>query len=400
MPKYKYSAVTIDGKEVKNQTINATNEVTALTLLRADGYYPSAIQEVREGSLEITTAKVKPRAMAGFCNQMAAMARAGVPISTTLEILRDQAEDPVLKKIMPDVYVDVHKGSSLSEALAPHAKRLPSFFLSMVEAGEASGSLDRCMERAAQSFTTSSKLNQKVKGAMIYPLVLLIVLIGVIVLMMTMVVPQFAAIYADLDAELPAMTLMLMAVSEFFVTRWFILLGAAIAVVGGFIFWKQSKTGAMAFDSFILKIPKVGKLLQKIYAARFAESLSSLTVAGVSLPDAIDITARSVSNKYIEWGLGEAVEALRKGETLSSQLSKMGVFPPLIVYVVRTGEESGTMEELLAKTSEFYNDEAEAAVTALISLLQPLLIVVMAIVILPVLLGIVQPMFGMYMEML
>ena len=400
MPKYKYNAVTIDGKEVKGRIINATNEVTALSLLRADGYFPSKLDEVKDGSIELWPAKVKPQAMAGFCNQMAAMIRAGVSISAILEILRDQAEDKVMKRIMPDIFSEVHKGASLSEAIKPFEKHFPNYFLSMVEAGEVSGSLDKCIERAAVSFTSQSKLSSKVKSAMIYPIAIFVILIAVTFLLMLFVVPEFAAVYEDIGADLPMITQVVMGISNFLVTRWYFVLAAAVAVVGGFLYWKRTEGGATKFGLFVLRIPKVGKLVQKIHAARFAESLASLTSTGISIPQAIEITSRSITNKYVESGLSKAVDALKRGETLSSQLKKMDVFPPLLVYVVKTGEESGTMEELLNKTSDFYNDEADAAVSAMLALLQPLLIVLMALMVLPVLLAIVTPMFGIYMEMM
>jgi type IV pilus assembly protein PilC len=327
---------------------------------------------------------------------MAAMLRTGVSISDTLDIMRAQTEDKDLKKVLEDVYQHVQRGVSLYEAFKPYKPNFPAMFLNMIEAGEASGKLDSCIERAGQVFTRSSKINGRIRNAMIYPIVLLTIMVLMLTGIMIFVIPQFVSLFESNNAELPFITQVLVAVSNFFRSRWYVILGVIVVTVLGFNFFLATRQGRIAFDKFRLNLPIIAKMLKVIYASRYAQMLSSMNMAGVPLGTALGVTARSIGNAYIEQGLYEVSRAVNEGERLSTQLVKLGMLPLMLVHLTRLGEESGTMDELLDQAADFYDSESESAIQALTSLLEPLLIVILALILVPVLLGILLPIFNMY----
>jgi type IV pilus assembly protein PilC len=252
------------------------------------------------------------------------------------------------------------------------------------------------MERAGAMFARNVKLNRKIKSAMVYPMVLLTLIIGVVVLMMVVVIPQFRTLFDQNNAELPGLTVLMITISDAFRYYWYIILGVAAAIVVGVKMWLSSPPGRLAFDRFKLKMPVVGKLLVKVYAARYSRTFSSLTSAGVPLIEAIRVTARSIINRHIEEELYEVANAVNRGEGLSGPLDKIEALPKTVVYMTRIGEESGTMSELLGRIADMYDDEAETALQALTALMEPAMIILMALIILPIVLAVILPVFSMY----
>jgi len=368
-------------------------------MLRQGGFFPVSISPVGGAEGRVTKVRIKVKPLAGFCSQMSAMLRAGVPIAKTLEILKNQTENKPLRLILESVFTAIQRGNSLSEALQPYEENFPAIFMNMIEAGEASGTLDDCLQRAGDSFTRSAKLNGKVRNSMIYPIIILVVLIGLLVLMLVFVVPAFSGMYADAGGELPAFTQALLGLSGFLQSYWYIVLLIAVGLVASFRIWLKTDAGRTAFDRLKFKMPVVNRLLNKIYAARFARTLSSLTATGVSLPNALNVTARSVVNRVMEKALYGVVDSINRGEELSACLERMDLLPDMIVYLTRLGEESGTLDTLLSQAADFFDDESDSALTAMMAMLEPMLILIMAAVVIPILLGVVQPMFGMF-EML
>ncbi|MCL2665581.1 MAG: type II secretion system F family protein, partial [Defluviitaleaceae bacterium] len=324
MPKYEYSAVSVTGEQISGD-YSSPDESGVTAMLRQGGYYPLKIKEKSGGGNLVTKAKIGVKPLAAFCAQMSAMLRAGVPIGKTLDILKTQTEDKNLKLILEDVYNSVHRGNNLSESLQPYSSQFPAIFLNMIEAGEASGMLDQCLERAGFSFTRTAKLNNKVKNATIYPTVILVVLLGLLILMMAFVIPAFTGMYTENDAELPGFTQGLISISDFVTSRWYILLGAAAVVFIGLKTWLSTDAGKTTLGKFLFKAPAVSKLINKVYAARFARTLSSLTAAGVALPHALNVTARSVVNRHMEKEIYKVVDAVNRGEELSQPLERMNL---------------------------------------------------------------------------
>ena len=395
MPKYQYKAVSLAGENVTGD-YSAPDRDSVVNMLRQGGYYPLEIVQTAEDVARVTNKKIRIKPLAGFCAQMASMLKAGVPIAKSLEILRDQTDYEPLQKVLEDVYAKVQRGNSLFHSFLPYRENFPVIFLNILEAGEESGRLDMCLERAGVSFSRTAKLNGKVKSAMVYPTVLLTLMVAIVVLLLIFVIPAFIGIFEANNAQLPALTQFLVDLSDFVVHRWYIVLTAVIVIVVVARMWLNSKRGREAFDRFKLHIPVISKLLIRVYAARYARTLSSLNASGVPLIHALSVTARSVGNVHIEKGLYKVMEAINRGEELSAELERMGDLPPMIVYMTRLGEESGTMDQLLDQTADYYDEESDAALQVLTSLLEPLMIVFMAIIILPVILAIIMPVFGMY----
>lgn len=395
MPRFKYTAAALSGEQVAGE-YTAPDRSGVVAMLRQGGYYPIDIFQLADDASRMTAKKIKVKPLAGFCSQMAAMLRAGVPIAKILEILKDQTDDDHLRIILEDVYTNVCRGYSLYDSFLPYRNNFPAIFLNMIEAGETSGKLDLCMDRAGVSFSRTAKLNGKLKGAMIYPAVLLVVMIGMVVLMLVFVIPSFIKLFEQNGAQLPFFTQIMVNLSNFIMTRWYIVLIVLAAIILGARAWLASDKGRTSFDRLKLRIPVVSKLLVKVYAARYARTLSSLNAAGVPLTQALNVVARSLSNRFMEKGMYKVVEAVTRGEELSAPLERMGTLPPMIVYMTRLGEESGTMDELLDQAADFYDDESEAALQALTALLEPLMIVLMAVIVVPVVLAIIQPVFSMY----
>jgi type IV pilus assembly protein PilC len=395
MPNYVYAAVNINGNEIKGEH-TAPDEKGVANMLHQQGYYATSIKK-KSGLMDVNigSAKLPVKVVARFCTQLSSMLRSGVPIVRTLEILASESEHKPLTKILDDVNSSIGQGSSLSQAMEPHEAAFPILFHSMVEAGEASGTLDSCLSRAGDSFTRAAKLNSKVKGAMIYPAIILLVLIGLLVVMLTVVVPQFADIFQQGGQELPAFTQFLLAASDFLQQRWYLVLGILGTIFVTIITYLRTDIGSTAFSKKLLRLPMLGKLINKIYASRFTRSLSSLVAAGVNLPQALAISNRTVGNKFLEKQLAKVVDDVKSGMQLSDAIGRMGYLPNLVTSVTKIGEESGELEEMLIQLAEYYDDEADSAVQAMLTIMEPALILVMAAIVVPILFGVLQPMFGM-----
>ncbi|MCL1883235.1 MAG: type II secretion system F family protein [Defluviitaleaceae bacterium] len=395
MPDFSYVALSMSGNEIRGKH-SAPDKNGVINMLHRQGYYPTSI---KKGSsfleMSIGTAKLPIKIAARLCTQMSSMLRAGVPIVRALKILASESEHRQLKKILDDVNSSIEQGSSLSQAVTPHRESFPLMFHSMVEAGEASGTLDSCLSRAGESFTRTAKLNAKVKGAMIYPSIIFIVLIGLIIVMLTFVVPQFADIFQQGGQELPAFTLRLLNANEFIVSRWYLILAMVAAVIILFVTFLRTDIGSISFDKMKTRLPLTGRLIRKVYAARFTRSLSSLVAAGVNLPQALDISNRTIGNKFLEKSLKTVVDDVKGGMHLSDAIERVGQLPNLVTNATKIGEESGELEEMLIQLAEYYDDEADSAVQAMLAIMEPALILIMAAIVVPILFGVLQPMFGM-----
>ncbi len=397
MPRFAYKAVSMTGENIAGEFF-ATDREGVVAMLRSGGLFPLDIAQQSEKVK--AQSKVKLKFLATFCSQLAAMLKAGVPIAKTLEILKDQTENKRLAEILNDVFAQVQKGVNLTDSFTPHAGAFPGIFMNMLEAGEASGTLDTCMERAGLTFLRQAKTNRKLQSAMIYPCFLLGVVVIVLIGMFVFVIPQFVGLYADNNAELPGFTKFLIAVSDLFVQRWYVPLIVVAAVVTGFRLGLRSDAGRTGFDRWKTKMPVLAKFIAKIYAARYARTLSSLNAAGVPLAQALTVTSRSVGNRHIEKALLRVVDSIHNGEDLSGPLERENVLPPMIHYMTRLGEESGTLDTLLDNAADYFDEESDAAIANMTAMMEPALIILMAIIIVPVIFGIVMPVFGMANTML
>lgn len=397
MPTYKYTALDRSGKRIQ-KTYTAQSKDEVLNMLRQNNYYPikvetdSKTKDIKKFTLP---KKVKIKDIAVFCRQFYAMLNAGVPIVHCLDILRYQTEHKTLKKALNDVYEDVHKGMTFSESLKNHKKIFPDLLINMVEAGEVSGNLDVIMDRMATHFEKENKINNKVKGAMAYPIILSVISVLVVVFLLIVVMPTFVGMFQGSGVELPKPTLILLDVSDFIKGFWYIITGVIIFLAYVYKKYSESDKGKHKIDAVKLNIPIVKGTTKKIVTSRFTRTLSTLLSSGVSLIEAIDIVSRVVGNKVVEKGLLQAKEDVRKGINLAEPIRNIGIFPPMVTSMIKIGEESGALDDILDKTANFYDDEVETAIQRMTTLLEPIMIVMMAIVIGAIVIAMVLPMFDM-----
>lgn len=396
MANYTYSAMDKAGK-VKKGKLEASSKSIATQTLKDNGLYPLEVAE--EGALQKDISfgnPVKTKDLTIFCQQFEAVLSAGISVLEALHLLREQTENKAFQKIISDLYSSVEQGESLSGSMSKHPKAFPAILINMIEAGEVSGNLEIALNRMATHFEKEFKLQQNIKKATMYPMVVSIISLGVVILLLVVVIPTFVGMFADLGMELPFTTRLLMAMSDFVMTKWYILIGVVVLAGGFFTYYARSEIGKMTLGGIKLKIPIFGPLNTKVVASRFARTLSTLLASGLPLLEAIEVVSKVVDNHSVMKGLQDAKDQVSKGMPLSKPIEEMGVFPPMITHMVRIGEDTGQLEPILDKVANFYDTEVETAVSQLTTILEPLIIVVLALVVGFVVISIIQPMFQMY----
>ena len=398
MAAYGYEALNSAGKEIKG-SVEADNIEAARQALKKQGIQVISIKPQSALTKDINI-KVggypKPRDMSVFCRQFVSMTKAGVTISEALKMLTEQTENDRLREAAEGVRVSVEKGETLASSLAVYPKIFPPLMVHMVEAGEASGSLDVALERMATQFEKSAKTTAMVKKAMIYPIAVCIVALAVVVVMLVVVIPNYSTMFDSLGTELPALTKAVQAASNFIITRWFILVPAIIAIVVLVKMFAETDTGIHFFDKIKLSIPAFKNLEIKTASAQMARTLSTLLAAGVPLVDAVEIVSNVMSNVYFKEALQDCRNEIIIGQPLSRPLEQSGLFPPMVYHMTRIGEETGATEEMLAKQADYYEEEVESAVASLMAAMEPVIIIVLAAIVLVLVGACLLPMMTMY----
>ena len=398
MAAFNYVAVDANGKQKKG-TLEAANEAAARNSLKAEGLIPISVEipNALNKDIEINIGKkVKSRDLSVFCKQFESILHDGVTVIQALQMITDQVTNKYLKKALDQTRILVEKGESLADAMRAQEGIFPDMLLNMVEAGEASGSLEVSFRRMAEQFEKDSKTSSMIKQAMIYPIVLLVVVAGVVVLMLTYIIPQFKETLEGAGMDLPAITKMVMAMSDGLI-KWWWLVGIIIAaLVVTFRVWSKTETGAIVLGRVLLRIPLVGDLQIKSAAARLARTLSTLMASGIPMVDAIAIVTKLMSNRIVQKVMEEARDEVERGTPLSVPLRDSGVFPPLLYNMAAIGEETGNMEEMLEHAADFYEEEVENATKAVTAIMEPVIIVLMAGVVVPIMFAIMAPMMSMY----
>ena len=368
-------------------------------MLRENRHYPVNIKEAKEEkdirNLQIFS-RIKTKDIAIFCRQFYTMLNAGVTIMSCLDILRQQTENKKLKHIIGKIYEEVQKGLTFSEALKNHKNVFPELLINMVEAGEVSGNLDTIMDRMANHYEKEFKINNKIKSAMVYPIILSVVSIGVVIFLITFVMPTFMEMFEGGDTPLPAPTRILLSFSDILQQYWYLFIGGIILVAVGINQVLKVEKGRLLVDKIQLKFPIIKGITEKTITSRFTRTLSTLSASGVSLLQSLEIVANVVGNKVVGDGLNTAKEEIRKGVSLSDTIKGIGVFPLMVTSMIEVGEESGSLDEILEKTAAFYDDELEAALQKLTTMVEPLMIVAMALIIGFIVISMVLPMFDMF----
>ena len=396
MPVFKYKAISVAGENITG-TYNAKVKEEVLGMLRDNRYYPVEVNEVIEGTkIEFNILKkVSIKDLAIFCRQFYAMLNAGVTIIACLNILSMQTENKVLRVAIGQVYEEVQKGLNFSEALRNHRDIFPELFINMVEAGEVSGQLDVIMGRMATHFEKENKINSKMKGAMIYPSVIGIVALIAVSFLLIVVLPKFMEMFTSSGTALPGPTQLLLNISGFIRKYWYIVILGLGGGIYGSIMYTKSDNGRLVVDRLKFKIPIVKGSMQKIATSRFTRTLSTLLSSGIPLLQAMDIVAKVVGNKLVADGILNVKEEVKKGSDLAEPLKNLHLFPPMLDNMIRIGEEAGSLEEILEKTANIYDEELEAALDKLVTLIEPVMIVVMASVVGFIVVAMVMPMFDM-----
>lgn len=328
-----------------------------------------------------------------FTRQFATMIGAGLPMVQCLEIMASQTDSVELSKVVTQVKEGVQGGATLADALARHPKVFDQLYSNMVQAGEVGGALDVILMRLAAYREKSDQLIRKVKGAMVYPSVIVVVAAGVTVGMLTFIVPVFAKMFGGLNAELPMPTQYVLAISHFLQDYFLYLIVGSIGSVVGLLWWKKTPTGALLFDKFMLMTPIFGNLIRKSAVARFTRTLGTLLSSGVSIIEAMEITAKTAGNVVIANAINKSVLSIAEGDTITGPLKESGVFPPMVTQMIAVGEKTGGLDDMLSKIADFYDEEVDEAVTALTSIIEPIIIVFMGIVIGGILIAMYLPMF-------
>ncbi|MBO5560344.1 MAG: type II secretion system F family protein [Firmicutes bacterium] len=396
MPKFKYTAVDAEGKNVKG-TLFATSLAEFNATLKQKGEYVLNVQEIKDddtGSLANANA-IKMKELSILCKQFATMLSSGITIIKCLDVLYQQQEKKKLKEILLKVYEQVQVGKSLSKALASTEGAFPNFMISMIEAGEMSGSIDLIMNRLAVHYEKQCKIKSKVQSAMIYPIILLIVCVLVVSGLFIFVIPNLMGMFGEKE-NLPALTRFLMDASDFMVHRWYILL---IIVIGTIIFvgiFRNTRFVRGMIDRIKLFTPGVGKLYAVVMSSNFCSTMYSVFSSGMTLLTSLELTTNVLDNSVVSERMSVVMDEIRAGGALSNSLHKTQLFPNMMVTMVSVGEESGSLDEVLEKTADFYETEADDAIQKLVSMLEPIMILVMGGLVGTVIIGIMMPMFGMY----
>ncbi len=398
MTSYGYEAIDAAGKPVKG-SIEADNMDRARSDLKSQGLTVLALKEqsilTRDININIG-GKPKARDLSVFCRQFVSMIRAGVTILDALRMLTEATENKKLQEAINEVRISAEKGESLASAIAEHPRVFPDLMVNMVAAGEASGSLDKSLERMAVQFERSNKTKALVKKAMMYPLVVIIVAIVVVIVMLVKVIPSYVVMFEQMDTELPGITKAVQAASNFIINKWFILVPCIAVIVVAVVQFNRTDAGRHFFGKAALGIKPIKNLVVKTAAAQMARTLSTLMGSGVPLVEAVDIVSHTMTNVYFKEALEEAKDDIVIGQPLSVPLQRCGLFPPMTYHMVRIGEESGNTEEMLDKLADYYEEEVEMAVATVMAAMEPLIIVVLAVIVLVLISACMAPMLTMY----
>jgi len=395
MPVYQWKGRTAAKKEISGE-LEAKDKKELISRLRDKKVVVTdATAKPKDIKLPAMAKKVKIRDLAIFSRLFSTMVNAGLPIDQCLDILREQVANKTFGKIIGEVHQSVSGGSSMAEALTRHRKVFDNLYIHMVEAGEAGGVLALIFKRLASYLEKADALRRKVKGAMIYPLVIMTVAIGASVFLLLKVIPVFAKMFADMGATLPKPTQIVIGLSEF--VQAYLLYGIAMAIGLAILYKRYRKTdaGKLTTDRLFLKLPVIGNVMLKTAVARFTRTLGTLISSGVPILQGLEITAKTSGNMVIQRALLATKKSISEGKNISVPLAESGVFPNMVVQLISVGEQTGRLAEMLEKIADFYDEEVETAVQAMTSLIEPVVIVFMGVVIGGLLIAMYLPMFDL-----
>ncbi len=423
MPKYSYVALDAHGKETKG-TIEVASQNEAIGRVKEMGFFPTKIVEAEKPQEKITRKKtrsapragggkrrggalniqikipglsgrVKPKVLTTFTRQLATLVDAGLPLLRGLRVLEKQERNATLRGILGELALAIEGGSTFSEALAQHPKVFNRLFVNMVKAGELGGVLEVVLKRLAEFSEKAQKIKGKVKAAMFYPVAVLIVATGIMILLLTFVIPRFQDVFEGMSVKMPGFTLFVLAVSDAVKDHFFVTSICVAAFVVVFMLIIRTKIGRLVWDKFKLKVPVLGPVISKVAIARFTRTLGTLVSSGVPILQALTIVKETAGNVIIANAVGGVHESVKEGETITAPLEGSGVFPPMVVSMVDVGEQTGALPEMLLRIADNYDEEVDNAVSAMTSLLEPIMIIFLAVIVGSIVIAMFLPLIAM-----
>ncbi len=398
---YAYVAMNNQGKEISG-SVEAETSTLAISQIRDMGYFPTKVYEKSPASSASTSAKpakaasmniqiklpgigdrIKPRQLSVFVRQLATLLGAGLPLLRSINVLSDQAKPGIMKETLSEVASDIEGGATFSDAVAKHPKSFSKLFINMIKAGEVGGILEAVLERLAEFSEKEEALKRKIKSAMVYPILVTVAAMGILTFLIIVVIPTFKKMFEDFNTELPGATVMLLKISDVF-KDWksiLVILGALVGLVIIYKLIRKTRKGEYYSDKIKLYIPVVGPLIRKTAVGRFARTFATLIGSGVPILQALTIVKDTSGNEVIAQSMVSVRDSIREGESIARPLQASGIFPPLVINMVDVGEETGALDKMLLKVAEAYDQEVDAAVAALTSIMEPIMIVGMGVVV-------------------
>ncbi len=398
MPKFAWEAKTKAGQSLKGE-MEASSKDAVINTLESRELMPGKIKQRGKGmDMEITipglTDKVPGKELSVFTRQFATMIDAGLPLVQCLDILGKDQTNPMMKKALAQVKEEVESGATFADALSKHPKIFDELYVNLVAAGEVGGILDTILNRLAEYIEKAERLAKQIKGAMVYPIVVLTIAVVIVAILMIKVIPVFAKMFSDMGQSLPAFTKMVMNMSAWTQSNWYVILGVIAALIVVYKLVARNPKGRFMLDSSFLRLPIFGDLIRKTAVARFTRTMGTMVSSGVPILDALEITAKTAGNKVVEQDIMRVRNSISEGKTLAEPLQQSKVFPSMVVQMIGVGEQTGAMDAMLQKIADFYEDEVDAAVAALTSLMEPLLIVFLGVVVGGIAIAMYLPIFS------
>jgi type IV pilus assembly protein PilC len=387
---YIYTATDTQGKTIKNAKMQAEDAADFLRKISEKGLYCSTYREARGRGGSIY--KFKTAELSVNCRQLSAMLNAGLTLVRSLDILAKEQVKDGPKQIFREVYEEVQKGTSFSESMRMQGGAFPNFMISMIQAGESSGSMDLVMKRLEENYLKESKLNNKIRGAMTYPIILAILCVIIVVALMSFILPTFKALMTEEDLQ--GLTGFLFDFSDSLRYYWYVYVGVVVVIVFGIRYALKVPSVRFKWDKLICKMPKIGALVMKVYTGRFARTLANLYSAGIPMVESLERSAAILNNSFIEEAFIKVIDEVKQGDQLSAAIQRTGIFESMFCSIVYVGEESGALDTILTKTADFYEDESDSAIQRIVAMIEPAMIIVMGAAIAVVLAGILPALYN------
>jgi len=397
MPVYLWEGVTRKN-ELKKGEIEAAGELAVRTFLRRQGFKSLEIKKKPKDLTEylpFLAGKVKEKNVVVFCRVFSTMISAGLPLIQCLDLLAQQESNKAFAKIIREIKEDIEGGTSLTDALKKYPKVFDELFTNLIAAGEAGGVLDVVLERLSNYMEKAMKLKSRVKGAMVYPASILLISLGVVALLLIKVIPVFRGMFESMGGELPPLTAVMIAASDFAQSYWWIILSILVLIYVIYNRVYKIEKGRWAIDSLLLKMPLLGELLKKVAVAKFSRTLATMLSSGVSILEGLSIVSKTSGNVVVEDALLKTRQSISGGESIAGPLEASGLFPPMVVQMIAVGEATGALDSMLSKIADFYDDEVDAAVSAMMTLMEPLMIVFLGGIVGTMIVAMYLPIFKM-----